>query len=70
MTEQPIVERALAALDEAFTEQMKERFATLCGNLASGETPDASLGMFTKAVCGLRDAHAHARGIAIKVLSS
>lgn len=58
-----------AALDDAFAEQIKLRFAALCGNIAGGMASSESLGLFSKGLQQLKEARVAAAAVVEKVLS-
>lgn len=55
------------ALDEAALDEVKKRFVVLCENLASGETAEASVGMFAKGIRQILQAHTSAQAVVDKI---
>jgi hypothetical protein len=60
-----MLERAVAAIDDALIEQVKARFAIVIAN-QYGETPEAAFGQFAKGLGDLKVAHERARALVAK----
>jgi hypothetical protein len=54
------LDRAAAALDDAFVEQVKARFDGMCSNIAGGEPVGAAAIKFSKGIIQVRQARAAA----------
>ena len=70
--DKPLVERALAALDEALLEEIKGRFSGLAGRLSGDDPKDAraladELLRFERGLALLDSAHAAARPVIEKI---